>query len=174
MVGHGGLAVVKACLFVLGLGSNLGDRLARLQAAAAKLEVSIELELCARSRVIETSAMGGPPQPDFLNAAVAVRTGLAPIALLELVLAIEATLGRVRPDPVRWGPRIIDIDVLWAQGLALDEPRLALPHPRLRDRPFAVQPLLELVPDACDPLTGERYALLPAAQAPVRLVAARL
>jgi 2-amino-4-hydroxy-6-hydroxymethyldihydropteridine diphosphokinase len=157
---------------VLGLGSNLGDRLANLRRAASELGASKQITILRRSNVVESEAVGGPPQPDYLNAAVLVETALAPIDLLARARSLEALLGRVRPDPERWGPRTIDIDLLWARGLVLDQAELDLPHPRLIDRAFALQPLLELVPDASDPCTGLRYADLPAASWVLRKVAA--
>jgi len=157
---------------VLGLGSNLGDRLANLRRAASELAASAHITVLSRSSVVESEAVGGPPQPDFLNAAVLVETALAPADLLATTRSIEAALGRIRPDPERWGPRTMDIDLLWARGLVVDEPDLTLPHPRLSERAFALQPLLELVPDARDPRTGLRYADLPAASWVLRKVAA--
>jgi 2-amino-4-hydroxy-6-hydroxymethyldihydropteridine diphosphokinase len=109
------------------------------------------------SRVYETKPVGGPAQEDFLNAALLVTTAVEPLALLDELQAIEIDLGRVRD--VRWGPRTIDLDVLWIDGLAVDHPRLVVPHPRLVLRSFALAPLLDVVPDAIDPLTKERYAL---------------
>jgi 2-amino-4-hydroxy-6-hydroxymethyldihydropteridine diphosphokinase len=144
--------VLKA---VVGVGANLGDRLTTMRAAAR--ELASVARVVATSRVYETAPVG-PPQPDFLNAAVLVDWEWPPQELLRDLLAIEARLGRVRGTEQRWGPRVIDLDFLWAEGVALDDPRLTLPHPRLRDRAFALVPLLELVPDACDPRTGESYA----------------
>ena len=148
---------------VVGLGSNLGDRLANLRRAVAELGTTGGLAVLGRSSVFESKPAGGPPQPDYLNAAVLLQCALSPAALRERTACIELALGRVRPDAVRWGPRTMDIDLLWSRGLALDEPALELPHPRLTERAFALQPLLELVPDACDPRTGLGYVSLPAA-----------
>jgi 2-amino-4-hydroxy-6-hydroxymethyldihydropteridine diphosphokinase len=151
-------------LWVIGLGSNLGDRLDHLRRAAEALGALPMVRLVGRSEVIETPPAGGPPQPDYLNAAIAISTALTARDLLDHALAIERQLGRTRPDPVRWGPRTIDIDLLWADRRPVDEPGLQVPHPRLSERPFALVPLLELVPDACDPTSGEPYLELPAAQ----------
>jgi 2-amino-4-hydroxy-6-hydroxymethyldihydropteridine diphosphokinase len=79
------------------------------------------------------------------------------VQLLDELLAIERRLGRVRKE--RWGPRNIDLDILWIDGLVVDTPRLVVPHPSLRERAFALVPMLELVPDAADPRTGERYVV---------------
>ena len=151
-------------LWVVGLGSNLGDRLDHLRRAAEALGALPSVRPVGRSKVIETPPAGGPPQPDYLNAAVAIRTALAPRDLLDHALAIERRLGRTRPDPVRWGPRTVDIDLLWAEGEPVDVPGLQVPHPRLSERPFALVPLLQLVPDARDPASGKPYRDLPAAQ----------
>jgi 2-amino-4-hydroxy-6-hydroxymethyldihydropteridine diphosphokinase len=156
---------------VVGLGSNLGDRLANLRRAVGELAAASGLTVLARSSVFETEPAGGPPQPDYLNAAVLLRSALCPAELCARTAGIEQALGRVRPDAVRWGPRTMDIDLLWSEGLVLDEPELQLPHPRLGDRPFALQPLLELVPDACDPRTLRAYLSLPAASRVLRRVA---
>jgi 2-amino-4-hydroxy-6-hydroxymethyldihydropteridine diphosphokinase len=109
------------------------------------------------SSVYETEPLG-PPQPRYLNAAVLLTTALEPEALLDALLRIEASEGRERRE--RWGPRTLDLDVLWIEGRAVRTARIEVPHPGLKDRAFALLPLLELVPDAVDPLTGQRYAQL--------------
>jgi 2-amino-4-hydroxy-6-hydroxymethyldihydropteridine diphosphokinase len=140
---------------VVGIGANLGDRLATMREAVARLGDVPGVSLVARSRVYETAPVGGPPQPAFLNAAIAVDCTLSPIALLDALQHLEAELGRTRSaGDVRWGPRLIDLDVLWIEGLTLDEPRLVVPHPRLQERAFAMCPLLDVAPGA--------YALPPA------------
>ena len=137
----------------IGLGANLGDRLATLREAAAR--IGRVAPILARSRVWETAPVGGPEQPDFLNAAVLVAWDGEPIELLDRLMAIEAELGRVRD--VRNGPRTIDLDMLWIDGRIVDEPRLVVPHPRLHLRAFALAPMLEVAPDASDPRSGDRY-----------------
>jgi 2-amino-4-hydroxy-6-hydroxymethyldihydropteridine diphosphokinase len=153
---------------VLGLGSNLGDRLDTLRQAESAIARISGLAIIARSRVYETPPAGGPPQPDYLNAALLVVTRLLPTDLMQQLLAIEQSLGRIRPDPIRWGPRTIDIDILWLSTGAVQAPSLIVPHPRLTERAFALQPLLDLCPDACDPRSGACYSALPAAHAPIR------
>lgn len=138
---------------VIGLGANLGDRLATMREAVRR--ISQVAPVLARSNVWETTPIGGPPQPDFLNAAVLVAWAGRPTELLDELLRIEAELGRVRE--VRDGPRTIDLDILWIEGRSVDEPRLVVPHPRLRVRAFALSPLLEVVRNASDPLTGHPY-----------------
>jgi 2-amino-4-hydroxy-6-hydroxymethyldihydropteridine diphosphokinase len=132
---------------VIGIGANLGDRLATMRASVTAIEQVARVE--ARSRVYESAPVGGPEQPSFLNAALLVSFDGAPIALLEHLLSIEARLGRVRLE--RWGPRVIDLDVLWLDGVAIDTPGLVVPHPRLQERAFAVRPLLDVAPGARDP-----------------------
>lgn len=163
-------APLSGPLLVLGLGANLGNRLENLRSAVTAIE-SVAAVL-ARSDVYETPPAGGPPQPDYLNAAIAVRASLSPSELLERCLAVERSMGRTRPDAVRNGPRPIDIDLLWGEGLVLAEPSLDLPHPRLVERVFALRPLLDVAPDACDPRNGTRYADLAAARASIRRVGA--
>jgi len=129
----------------LGLGSNLGDRLANLQAAVDALQTEPGLRIAASSRVWETTPVGGPPQPDYLNAVVRVEADLSARDLLDLARRVEARLGRVRKE--RWGARTIDVDILLYDDEEIDEPDLIVPHPRLSERAFVVLPLLELDPD---------------------------
>jgi 2-amino-4-hydroxy-6-hydroxymethyldihydropteridine diphosphokinase len=131
--------------YFIGLGANLGDRLATLRQAVCALE---ELgHIVARSRVYAATPVGGPPQPSYLNAAVLLECELEPMALLGRTQAIEESLGRHRESEVRWGPRCVDIDLLLAGThgeVVLVEPGLTLPHPRLQERGFALAPLLDL------------------------------
>lgn len=133
----------------LGLGSNLGDRAQNLQRAVDLLNAEAGIRVVGASSVWETDPVGGPSQPDYLNAAVAVETDLAPLDLLLACQRAEAALGRVRD--VRWGPRTIDVDVLLIDALAVDDPALTVPHPRMTERAFVLLPLLELDPDASLP-----------------------
>ncbi|HEX2032423.1 MAG TPA: 2-amino-4-hydroxy-6-hydroxymethyldihydropteridine diphosphokinase [Actinomycetota bacterium] len=135
----------------LGLGSNLGDRLANLQRAVDLLGER-GVRVLRSSRVYETDPVGGPDQPDYLNAVVEAETDLEPRPLLEACLAVEDALGRVRGE--RWGPRVIDVDVLTYDDRAVREPDLEIPHPRMHERGFVLVPLLEL--DADPPLPGGR------------------
>ena len=153
---------------VVGLGANLGDRAATIEAAVAKLREDRELFVLRRSPLYESPPAGGPPQEDYLNAAALLVTSLEARLILDRLLTIERALGRVRPDAVRWGPRTIDLDLLWVEGEVIHEPGLEVPHPRLGERPFALRPLLDVAPDAVDGRTGEAYASLPAASAPLR------
>lgn len=139
--------------YVIGLGANLGDRLATLQSARVGLARLGQVR--GISALYETAAVG-PPQPDYLNAAVLLESGLAPLELLAQLLDVERQHGRERRE--RWGPRTLDLDLLFSPGLVLTEPTLKVPHPELARRVFALAPLLDVAPEALDPLTGERYA----------------
>lgn len=130
-------------LVYLGLGSNLGDREANIRAAIAALQ-GAGLELVASSSLRETSPVG-PPQPDYINAAVAMRTDLTPDDLMVTVKRIETDLGRVPSE--RWGPRVIDIDILLYGDLMMESEVLTIPHAELTRREFVIVPLLELDPD---------------------------
>jgi 2-amino-4-hydroxy-6-hydroxymethyldihydropteridine diphosphokinase len=155
---------------VIGLGSNLGDRAATIAAAIEALRADADVRVIARSHTYASPPAGGPPQGDYLNAAVLIETSLPGREILERTLAIERSLGRVRPDPVRWGPRTIDLDLLWIEGEVIDEPSLTVPHPRLTERAFALRPLLDVAPDARDPRTGDLFSSAPAASDPIRRV----
>ena len=129
----------------LGLGSNLGDRLTNLQAAVDALQTEPGLRVTASSRVWETVPVGGPPQPDFLNAVVRAETDLSARDLLDVARRVEQRMVRVRKE--RWGARSLDVDILLYDEEHIDEPELVVPHPRLAQRAFVLLPLLELDPD---------------------------
>ena len=153
--------------YFIGLGANLGDRLTSLREASRRLEALGTV--VRRSRIYAAAHVGGPPQASYLNAAILIDSELDPLTLLVRAQEIEDALGRDRPNEVRWGPRTLDIDLLMAGArgeLIVDEPTLRLPHPRMKDRGFALAPLIELDatlihPELARPLT----ALLPAAHA---------
>jgi 2-amino-4-hydroxy-6-hydroxymethyldihydropteridine diphosphokinase len=155
---------------VLGLGANLGERGQTIERAITTIASWPGVNVVARSPLYVTPPAGGPPQPDYWNGAVLVLTSNDVRTLLGWALELERSLGRIRPDPVRWGPRTIDIDVLWAENQIIDEPGLTVPHPRLGERVFALRPLLDVLPDATDPRTGHAYATLAAANVPIVLV----
>jgi 2-amino-4-hydroxy-6-hydroxymethyldihydropteridine diphosphokinase len=129
----------------LGLGSNLGDRAVHLQSAVDGLAAHPQVRLAAVSPVYETEPVGGPPQPDYLNAVVALDTDLDARALLELAKSLEAAAGRV--DGERWAPRTLDIDVLMVGDERVEEADLVVPHPRIHQRAFVLAPLADLNPD---------------------------
>ena len=138
-------------LAFLGLGSNLGDRLENLQRAVDVLDTTEGVRVLRSSRVYETEPVG-PPQPEYLNAVIEVETSLDPYGLLDAALTVENEMGRVRTE--RWGPRVIDVDILTFGDQVVDEPDLQIPHPRMHERGFVLAPLLEL--EADPPLPGGR------------------
>ena len=130
----------------LALGSNLGDRLAYLQAAVDDLcERFVNVEV---SPVYETDPVGGPEQGAYLNAVVAIDTDLEPRALLDVAHDIEATAHRVRAE--RWGPRTLDVDILLYGDVSVAEPDLEIPHPRMWERGFVLAPLRDIAADLVD------------------------
>ncbi len=142
-----------ATLAYLGLGSNLEPRRQNLASALRMLdEPGGGIRVSRRSRLYETAPWGVTGQPDFLNCAVEIVTTLQPYPLLRRAKEIEDTLGR-QPGP-RFGPRVIDVDILLYGGLILDEPDLQIPHPRLHLRAFALIPLAELAPSLQHPALG--------------------
>jgi 2-amino-4-hydroxy-6-hydroxymethyldihydropteridine diphosphokinase len=135
---------------VVGLGANLGEPAEALRAALAGLRDADGVDVLAASHLYVTTAIG-PPQPDYVNAAVALRTRLDPLALLALLHGLEQAARRVRVRGLRNGPRTLDLDILLWDAEAIDLPGLVVPHPRLVERRFALEPLLELEPDAALP-----------------------
>ncbi|MHC4817518.1 MAG: 2-amino-4-hydroxy-6-hydroxymethyldihydropteridine diphosphokinase [Planctomycetota bacterium] len=127
----------------LGLGSNVGDRRAHLESALHGLRA--RMEVLKVSRFVATEPQGGPPQGGFLNAAALVETGLRPRELLDLAHELEEAAGRQRGE--RWGPRTLDIDLLLYGDEIVDESDLVIPHPRLHERRFVLDPLAEIAPD---------------------------
>jgi 2-amino-4-hydroxy-6-hydroxymethyldihydropteridine diphosphokinase len=133
----------------LGLGSNQGDRLATLQGAVDALAQTDGVDIAALSGIFETDPVGGPQQPDFLNAVVVVLTSLSARELLVRAHEIEQQFGRVRSE--RWGPRTLDIDVLAVGDELVDESDLVVPHPRAGERAFVLLPWLDADPGAALP-----------------------
>src|SRR5262245_54548280 len=132
---------------LVGLGGNLGDVRTTLDRAVAAFCDGIDVRLVAQSSDYKTPPWGVEDQPAFVNRCIVVDTALAPRALLDRALNVERTLGRDRAREQRWGPRAIDIDLLAYDDVAIDEPGLTLPHPRLLERAFVLVPLAEIVPD---------------------------
>jgi 2-amino-4-hydroxy-6-hydroxymethyldihydropteridine diphosphokinase len=139
----------------IGVGANLGDREATIREAVRLLGP----EVVAVSRLRETPPWGYADQPAFLNGAILLETALQPRALLERLLEVERELGRTREGP-RYGPRTIDLDLLLYEGVEVDEPGLQVPHPRLHERAFALEPLLDLDPELELPGRGQLADLL--------------
>ena len=150
----------------VGLGANLGDREATIRRAVELVGELDGVAVGGVSSLRETEPWGPVEQPRYLNGAVAVETDLPPRELLEALLDVERRLGRARDDEERWGPRTIDLDLLLYGDLVLDEPGLDVPHPRLHERKFALEPLAELAPDALVPGRGTAAELLRALGTP--------
>jgi len=140
---------------VIGMGANLGDRLQSMRQAA--LQIASFCEVSAVSALYETFPVG-PPQPLFLNAALRVLCTLEPEVLLTRLLAVEHSFGRIRTE--RWGPRTLDLDILWIRDIRHSSASLSVPHPGLAERCFAILPLLDVAPCAADPATGVDYSSL--------------
>lgn len=134
----------------LSLGSNLGDRRQFLSEAVGSLGTSVQ----AVSPVYETDPIGGPDQGRFLNLVVELDTDLSPRALLAVCHRLESGAQRVRIE--RWGPRTLDVDIVWIDGVTVDDPDLHIPHPRWRERLFVLAPLRDLAPDLVDQDTFDR------------------
>jgi len=146
---------------VLSVGSNLGDRLGTLQGCVQAIGDLPETDVLAVSPVYETAPVGGPAQPDYLNAVLVIETGLAPRDLLVATQRIEADFGRVRAEgSERFGPRTLDIDIISFAGDVSDDPVLTLPHPRAHERVFVLAPWHDLDPAASLPGRGAVAALL--------------
>lgn len=143
----------------VGLGANLGEREATLRRALELLAATPGIEVVAVSSFRETDPVGLLDQPSFLNAAAALETSLPARELLAALLAVERGLGRTREGP-RFGPRTVDLDLLVYGDEILDEPGLEVPHPRLRERRFALEPLAELAPELTVPGRGRVTDLL--------------
>lgn len=131
----------------LSLGSNLGESWRLLREAVASLD-----SVVAVSPVYRTEPVGGPDQDPFLNIVVELDTELSPRELLGVCHRLESAADRVRT--VRWGPRTLDVDIVWIEGVTIDEPDLEVPHPRMRERRFVMAPLADIAPD----VAGEDWA----------------
>ena len=140
----------------IGIGSNVGDRRSFCRRAIDQLAAVEGIAVTGASSLYETSPIGGPPQRSFMNCVAGITTELEAHALLAACKGIERKLGR-EPSEMRWGPRVVDLDILTFGDLKLNEPDLEIPHPRITERRFVLVPLLEIAPDASDPWGG-RYA----------------
>ena len=144
----------------VGLGANLGQREETLREAVRILDRAPDVDVIAVSELRETEPVGPIAQPPFLNGAVALETALSARELLELLLDVERSLGRIREE--RWGPRVVDLDLLLYGDDVVDEPGVEVPHPRLHERRFALEPLAELDPELELPGRGRVSDLLAA------------
>jgi len=143
----------------IALGANLGDRQGTLLEALNRLDAHDRIAVQRCSHMYETEPVGYVDQPLFLNMVAAVRTTLSPHELLQQMLRIEQELGRVRD--IRWGPRTVDLDLIWMEGQVLDTPELVLPHPRMQERAFVLVPMKDIVPpDECSGLHSVIQAAL--------------
>ncbi len=158
---------------IVGLGANIGDPAARLSAARQALAALPDTVLMRASSLYRTAPVGYTEQPDFLNAVCWLKTDLAPAALAAALFALEQRLGRVR-GALRDGPRVIDLDLLYYEGVESEGPNLRLPHPRLHERAFVLYPWAEILPDfripgqgvvreLCAGVEGQRVERLPGA-----------
>lgn len=130
----------------IALGSNLGVSAEALEGALAMLDALPETRVLQVSPWYRSAAIGGPAnQPDYLNAVCELTTGLAPRPLLDALHQIEHHFGRERQ--VRWGPRTLDLDIIWYQNVKSEDPELTLPHPRAHERAFVLRPLADIAPD---------------------------
>ncbi|WP_013321642.1 2-amino-4-hydroxy-6-hydroxymethyldihydropteridine diphosphokinase [Gloeothece verrucosa] len=144
----------------IALGSNLGESLSILENALLKLTQIPKIQIVSRSSWYKTAAVG-PPQPDYLNGCVIINLELTPDDLINRLLDIEQQFGRVRRE--KWGPRTLDLDLLWYDDLIINTPSLQIPHPRMKERAFVLIPLAEIAPDWIDPLSGKAITDLLAA-----------
>lgn len=138
----------------IGLGSNLGDRQAFLDLAVERFAREDGCLIWVVSDTVESDPVGGPPQPGYLNAVVVVETTLDPRSLLGVARDAERIAGRDRNREVRWGPRVLDVDLLAYGDLVLDDPDLCLPHPRVLERGFVLGPWAQVDPEFPIPGTG--------------------
>lgn len=136
----------------LSLGSNLGDRRANLRKALDSLSARSDCEVVGESRTYETEPVGVIDQPPFLNMAAEIETDLTPLELLRALKAMEAALGR--ESRARWGPRLIDIDIVLFEDRVVESTELTIPHPEFRNRAFVLHPLAEIAGEVIDPVTG--------------------
>jgi 2-amino-4-hydroxy-6-hydroxymethyldihydropteridine diphosphokinase len=142
----------------IALGSNLGNRLENLQGGVDAIFDAPGLDMVAVSPVYQTTPVGGPPQPDYLNAVLIATTTLPAHAVLDRCHGVEAVFGRVRDEV--WGPRTLDLDIIVYGDVVRDDPELTLPHPRAHERAFVLAPWLDVDPDAEIPGWGRVSDLL--------------
>ena len=140
----------------IALGANLGDREQNIRAALERLGAAGDVVIRRVSSFLENPAVGGPPgSPPFLNAVAEIETTLSPRELLNRLLEVERTLGRRRD--IKWAPRQIDLDLLLYGDVVLDEPDLVVPHPRMHERQFVLEPLAEIAAQHIHPISGKAF-----------------
>ena len=143
----------------IGIGSNEGDRFSAISKAVQQLASSSQIALVQMAPIIETKPVGGPPQGDYLNTVVEINTDISARDIWVLLKEIEKRLGRVVTS-VRWGPRPIDLDILLYGDTVINTPDLQVPHPRMHERFFVLQPLAELAPDLIHPILQQSMTQL--------------
>jgi 2-amino-4-hydroxy-6-hydroxymethyldihydropteridine diphosphokinase len=153
----------------IGIGSNVGDRVSFCRRAVEALGAAPRTSVDKVSSLYETTPVGGPPQRSFVNLVVRLATELPPHELLEECKVIEARLGR-EPSLIKWGPRVVDLDVLLYDDEKINEPDLEIPHPGITHRRFVMVPLLEIDPQAADPWEGRYSDWVDEAEGEVRLL----
>lgn len=153
----------------IGIGSNVGDRAVFVRSAVDALNSADGVEITATSSLYETSPIGGPPQRSYVNMVIRLRTSIDHRDLLELCQRIEQRLGREESD-IRWGPRVVDLDILIYDNTKISEPDLEIPHPRMTGRRFVLIPLLEIDPEIADPWGGPYRDALDEAEGDVELL----
>ncbi|MDP3703782.1 MAG: 2-amino-4-hydroxy-6-hydroxymethyldihydropteridine diphosphokinase [Candidatus Omnitrophota bacterium] len=156
----------------IGVGSNEGDRLAHISQAIKALGAVDGIQVVQMAPIIETEPVGAPPQGPYLNTVVELDTTLEPVPLLGVLKHIERALGRV-PSSQRWGPRPIDLDLLLFGDQVIHTAELTVPHPRLHERMFVLEPLAQLAPDAIHPLLRQSIAALRAHLVPAASASSR-
>jgi len=155
---------MKPVVAYIGLGANVGDPRRQLEEALARLAAAEEVEVLKVSSFYRNPPLGPPGHPWYVNAVAQVRTRLAPEELLRVLHGIEGAMGRERRE--RWGPRIIDLDLLLYNGVVLSGPGLAVPHPEMHQRAFVLAPLAEIAPQAWHPALNKTAVELLAKLAP--------
>ncbi|WP_449245678.1 2-amino-4-hydroxy-6-hydroxymethyldihydropteridine diphosphokinase [Desulfobacca acetoxidans] len=159
-------------LAYIGLGANLGDPAAQLDEARRRLAQIDGIEITRVSSYYTTPPVGVLDQPWFVNAVVEIRTRLAPLALLDVLQEIENAMGRIRKE--RWGPRLVDLDLLLYNTMIIQSPRLVIPHPEMHRRGFVLLPLAEIAPQTRHPVLHKTAATLLAELEPQAKVAYKL